>query len=147
MTGSGLADAANSTVPSPWPLLPDFRLSHPPSTLADHAHSRAAVTATTALPPSAGSGPSTGCIVIAQRLMLVGDVTEETLVEEEPHACSATSARPGSAPRRIRLRNRVSCMSETVRLMPIRNGTHSQKPRQCPSIFRAAETNESVGKT
>src|SRR6478735_7561151 len=53
--------------------------------------------ATNALPPSAGSGPSTGCIVIAQRLMLVGEVTEETLVEEEPHACNATSARLGSA--------------------------------------------------
>jgi hypothetical protein len=43
------------------------------------------VTATTALPPSAGNGPSTGCIVIAHRLMLVGAV-EVMLVEEEPHA-------------------------------------------------------------
>ena len=133
VTGSGLADAANSTVPSPWPLPPDFRLSHAPSTVADHAHSRAAVTAMAALPPSEGSGPSTGCIVIAQRLTLVGEVTEETLVEEEPQACSAASARPvnaATAPRRIRLRNVTSCITGTARLSPIRNGTHCQKPRQ-----------------
>ena len=123
MTGSGLADAANSTVPSPWPLVPDFRLSHAPSALADHAHSRAAVTAMAALPPSAGSGPSTGRIVIAQRLMLVGDVTEETLVEEDPQACSAARARPASAARQRRLRNLASCISDTARLAPIRNGT------------------------
>jgi hypothetical protein len=63
-------------------------------------------------------------------LMLVGEVTEETLVEEEPHACKATSASPGVARRRIRLRNRAA--SETVRLMPIRNGTQSKSSPVLP---------------
>lgn len=126
ITGSGLADAANSTIPSPWPVFPDFRVSHAPSTLADQVHSRAAVTPMAALPPSAGSGPSTGRIVIAQRLTLVGEVTEETLVEDEPQAWKKRSARPVSAPRQTRLRNFASCITDTARLAPIRTGTVSK---------------------
>jgi hypothetical protein len=65
--GSGLTPAANSTVPSPCPVAPDLMVSHVPSAVADQAHSRAAATATDAVPPSAGSGASTACIEIPQR--------------------------------------------------------------------------------
>ena len=109
--------------------MPDLRLSHAPSTLADQAHSRAAVTAIAALPPSAGSGPSTGCIVIAQRLTLVGEVTEETLVDEEPHACrrDERQARQCHDAADTAEESQVVHVRYGSAARPIRNGAHCQK--------------------
>jgi len=108
--GSGLAVAANSTVPSPCPLAPDLMLSHVPSTDADQAHSRAAVRLMEAVPPVAGKGVSRPCIDIAHRLIDVGDVI--VVAAEPPHEerpSNKTGPRAAVAIRlsAIRLRSKV----------------------------------------
>lgn len=53
--GSGLRAAANSTIPSPWPLCPDLTDNHPLSAEAVQVHSRVAAIATVPVPPLAGT--------------------------------------------------------------------------------------------
>ena len=100
--GSGFTVATNSTAPSPCPLAPDLMVSHAPSAEADHAHSRAAVTAIDAVPPSAGSGASTGCIAIPQRTICVGAVM--LVAADPPHEDVASSRLAAAAAVAIRLR-------------------------------------------
>jgi hypothetical protein len=52
-TGSGLAEAANWTVPSPWPELPDGIVSQAASDWADHWHSRSVEMGIEPVPPEA----------------------------------------------------------------------------------------------
>jgi hypothetical protein len=131
-SGSGFAVALNSTTPSPWPFAPVLIVSHVPSTDADHAHSRAAVTATEALPPSAGNGPSIPFMEMAQRFIEVGAVM---LVEAEPpHEDAAletviTAAANARRSRGIRLRTAAVRMS--------RNGP-ARAELQCDTVKNPA---------
>jgi hypothetical protein len=87
-TGSGLRTVASSTVPLPCPLAPDLMLSHDDSVDADHAHSRAADTATVAEPASAGTSPPPSSAT-PQR---VNDDGEVTVVVEDPQAAASKRA-------------------------------------------------------
>jgi hypothetical protein len=60
-----------------------------PSALADQAHSRAAVTAMDAVPPSGGRGASIACIEMPQRTICEGAVT--LVAAEPPHEDEARS--------------------------------------------------------
>jgi hypothetical protein len=66
-------------------------LNQPPSTVADHAHSRVALTPTAPDPPAAGTLVEPVLSVMPQRSVSAGDVT---VVLDEPQA--ARSARRGT---------------------------------------------------
>ena len=80
--------AANSTAPSPCPVLPDLMLSQAPSVDADQAHSRAALTVMRPPPPVAGTvdAPSSETLHLE---MVVGDVT--VVVADEPQPATAAA--------------------------------------------------------
>lgn len=69
------AAAENSTLPSPCPLAPALMLSHGPSVAAVHVQSLAAATPIDPDPPCAGSCESADWMVMAQRLIVEGEVT------------------------------------------------------------------------
>ena len=89
VTGSALAAAANSTVPSPCPDAPDRIDSQAPSAVAVHEHSRAADTVTVPLPPCAPIAPAPVGVTL-QRVNEEGDVE---VVADEPQAISVAQAR------------------------------------------------------
>ncbi len=55
--GAGFGATLNAIVPSPWPLPLPLIVTHATFVAAAHEQSRAAVTATVALPPDASNEP------------------------------------------------------------------------------------------
>src|SRR5687767_11237742 len=76
--GSGFADAATSTVPSPCPDAPALIDSHAASTEAAQEHSRAADTVKLLVAPAAGTCPSP-LTVTEHRLRPDGEVAVEVV--------------------------------------------------------------------
>jgi hypothetical protein len=83
IAGSGLRAAANSTIPSPWPLWPDLTLSQAVSAETVHVHSLVAAIETVPVPPAAGIISLADVSVRLHRTSGEGAVE---VVADDPHA-------------------------------------------------------------
>jgi len=95
--GSPFGLALNATVPGPCPDVPAVILSHPPSVLAVHWHSRSVAIAIDPVPPPAGRVEGFAVVVTPHFAVVEGAVVVVAVDAQPPWASTAAKSAASTA--------------------------------------------------